>query len=154
MFRQPYDNKYTSSDYATDVGYDSNSDPAVQLQNALEASKTEQSHLASTDVNLIMSRFAETGVLPQGNGQSLSFGDLSDAPTYLEALIVVADANEAFAQLPSEIRERFVNDPRKFLAFMDDEKNFDEAVKLGLVKPLPAPIAPEAAPLAENTPAA
>ena len=42
-----------------------------------------------------------------------------------------------FDSLPSSLRERFSNDPSRLLAFVDDESNFDEAVKLGLLSPLP-----------------
>jgi len=70
--------------------------------------------------------------------------DISDLPSYMEAMNVVARANQMFEQLPSALRDRFGNDPRKLLAFMDNKDNLDEARKLGLVKPEPtAPTPPE-----------
>lgn len=131
MFRQPYDDSYDSSFYVTPVGYELDSDPDKQMQNALEASATEQAHARETDINVILARYSQTGVLPQSSATPF-YGDLTDLPSFLDAQIIVATANESFAQLPSEVRERFANDPRKFLAFMDDPNNAPEAARLGL----------------------
>jgi len=47
-------------------------------------------------------------------------------------------AQRAFEALPAKIRDRFANSPERFLAFLADPDNLDEAVKLGLVnKPEP-----------------
>lgn len=53
---------------------------------------------------------------------------------YQEALEIVAEADQAFAQLPHELQQRFSN-PANFLNFLDDPRNFEEACKLGLIKP-------------------
>ena len=44
-------------------------------------------------------------------------------------------ANAAFAALPASIRARFNNDAGAYVDFFNDSKNYDEAVKLGLVEP-------------------
>jgi phage internal scaffolding protein len=49
------------------------------------------------------------------------------------------DAQYQFDQLPALIRDRFHNDPQEMLAFLNDPNNYDEAIKLGLVNPPPAP---------------
>jgi len=49
-----------------------------------------------------------------------------------EAIELQRSAGEAFLQLPSKIRDRFKNDPIEFLAFLDDPKNHQESVELGL----------------------
>jgi hypothetical protein len=43
------------------------------------------------------------------------------------------EADSAFAQVPSEIRKRFENDPAKFFHFVTDEKNHEELAQMGLV---------------------
>lgn len=157
MFRRPYDKSYNPALYATDVGYILDDDFDVQNQNALEASLTQQSFASQVDINNIVKRAMQTGSLPEGTSFSLRFGDASTLPDFLEAQIIVASANEAFAQMPSELRDRFNNDPVKLLAFMSDEKNLDEAVKLGLT-PATSPVADShteaVAKTTENTPAA
>lgn len=45
----------------------------------------------------------------------------------------VAMARSQFEQLPSEVRDRFDSQPEKLYDFLADEKNYEEAVKLGLL---------------------
>ena len=41
-------------------------------------------------------------------------------------------AEEAFNAMPAEVRDRFQNDPGRFLEFANDASNYDEALKMGL----------------------
>lgn len=106
-------------------------------------SMTKQSFKDECDVNVIMRRYQQTGVLPLGDGRVPRYIDATSAD-YQEAMFLVADARSAFAELPSALRERFHNDPKRMLEFLEDPRNREEAIKLGLVN---AP-APEATPLA------
>lgn len=151
-FRQPYDETYNSLAYATPVGYDPKDGPEAFL----EASLTEQSFKDETDVNNIVKQFEQTGMLPSGTGPAARYGDFSEYPDFQTAQNIVVGANAAFAALPADLRDRFNNDPARLMAFIEDDTNLDEAVKLGLVnKPSPSPeSAVEAAPVAEKAPAA
>ena len=40
-------------------------------------------------------------------------------------------------QFPADVRSKFDNDPVKFVGFLEDSQNYDEALKLGIVKPRP-----------------
>lgn len=102
-----------------------------------------QSDKERTDIRYIVKR-AMRGASVNVNVREGRYADVSDAPSYMEALNVVARANELFAGLPSKVRDRFGNDPVKMLAFLDDKENIEEARKLGLVPPeAPAPKPPE-----------
>ena len=46
---------------------------------------------------------------------------------------IIIQAQDQFASLPANIRDRFANSPEKYLAFLADSANKEEAVKLGLV---------------------
>ena len=107
-------------------------------------SLTKQADKERTDIRNIVKRAMRTGGLVSVNVREGRYADISTAPSYMEALGTVARANEMFAALPSSVRDRFANDPMRMLAFLDDEKNFDEAVKLGLrEKPaVPKPVEP------------
>lgn len=101
-----------------------------------DSSLTQQHFKDECDINHIMRRYRETGFLVDPLKRQTvkpQFGDFSTAFDFHAAQNVIASANEAFAALPSEVRKRFANDPGQFLAFMEDERNMDEAVKLGLV---------------------
>lgn len=46
----------------------------------------------------------------------------------------IRDTDDQFAAFPSEIRDRFNNDPQNFLKFISVDSNRDEAVRLGLIE--------------------
>lgn len=104
--------------------------------------RTKQAFKAECDVNNIMARYLKTGVLEARNQHAPRYGDCTGIE-YQAGMLAIAGAKEAFAALPAKLRDRFENDPAKFLEFVQDDKNLEEARGLGLLKPK----APEATPL-------
>lgn len=98
--------------------------------------RTKQEFREECDVNRIVRQYAQIGTLPAASGSPV-YGDVSDVGDYLSAQLLIKRAESRFAALASAVRDRFANDPAKFLAFMGDEKNKDEAVKLGLIEAEP-----------------
>lgn len=98
------------------------------------------------DINQIMRRYTQTGRLPITPVMA-AYGDFSETGDYQTMLQQVLDAQAAFGELPSNIRERFNHDPGRLLMFLNDPMNLDEAVKLGLVTaPASPPVTPTPAP--------
>lgn len=94
-----------------------------------------QSARDETDINTIVRRFGLTGQLPSDVAVP-QFGDFSEMVVdYQSALNLVIEADAAFMRMPADVRARFANDPQAFVAFASDEKNRDEARKLGLLIP-------------------
>lgn len=102
-------------------------------------SKTKQAMLAECDINRIIKQFSVTGQFTHLNARARlgAFTDLPDDLDYQAALNTVIEGEQAFASLPAKVRDRFDNDPASFLQFFSDPENQDEAIKLGLVVPLP-----------------
>lgn len=101
-----------------------------------------QQHLRDdTDINLIMKRYQKTGELRHVNSMAIEYGDFSNAPDYKTAMEKIIAADELFMELPAALRDRFGNDPAKFIEFATDGKNVEEMRKLGLSPE--APKAPE-----------
>ena len=102
-------------------------------------SMTQQHFAADCDINNILARFQETGVADLSLiGRHGCFADVASAVDYHEAQNLIAQAKEVFLDLPFKVRERFGNDPGRFLDFvdhLDDPDNLAEARKLGLLKP-------------------
>lgn len=94
-------------------------------------SMTKQSFKDSSDINVIMRSYQRTGLVVQRAGAE--FMDLPDNFDYHEAATRVLEAQHAFARLPAAVRDRFGNSPSEILTFLGDEKNREEAVKLGLI---------------------
>lgn len=115
-------------------------------------SLTRQSFAQECDINYILRKYQKTGLVEHVNKFQGNYADLTDIPTYQDALNKVIEANDAFSSLPSSIRKRFGNDPEEFLAFVSDPTNADEMVQLGLAHKLPIPpsttepLSPEDAP--------
>lgn len=85
-----------------------------------------------SDINLIMERFNKTGQLPEMIQSNPQYGDFSSAADYQEAMNIVLLAQDQFDALPAHVRDRFQNDPEKFLEFTSDTKNIPEMVTMGL----------------------
>lgn len=106
-------------------------------------SMTKQEFVEECDINNIIRAFSLTRQITHINAQAAqgAFLDLPDAPDFQAGLNDVIRAQQAFAALPSMVRNRFENDPGQFLAFMDDPANNAEIVQLGLGTSVP-PVVP------------
>lgn len=102
-----------------------------------DPSLTQQQFKDECDINNIIKTYSQTGVLPVSTKVG-AFLDVSNVADYQTSLQTVYEAQRAFDALPSKIRTRFENDPNLLLAFIEDDKNYDEALSLGLLeKPKP-----------------
>lgn len=109
------------------------SDEAALQPEDVGESLTVQSQTEDADINVMMYRFGITGKFPQ-NPRIPSYGDYTDVGDYRTALERLKAADEAFMEYPAQFRARFDNDPQRFLEFVSDERNREEARALGLLK--------------------
>lgn len=98
-----------------------------------EPSLTQQQFKDECDINNIMKKYATTGQFTHVTGKQGMYGDFSSIKDYHTMVQTVLYAQEAFSTLPAEMRARFKNDPGMLLDFLQDSKNYDEALKLGLI---------------------
>lgn len=120
------------------------SSPRLRVPTVIHGpSMTKQSHKDECDINYILKRFMQTGELPDA-GRIGAYGDVTGAD-FMEAMLLVRGAQEAFDALPSDVRERFHNSPAELLDFVDDPRNEAESLRLGLLIGKEPPKAPEAA---------
>lgn len=106
--------------------------------------KTQKHFRDEVNINTIMEKARRTGMIPVSMSSPL-YGDFTSAADFMSAQCKIAEAKEAFDALPSNIRNRFDNDPAKLIDFMSDAENKDEAIRLGLLEaPATAPESPQA----------
>lgn len=105
--------------------------PAEGLDFTGQETRTKMEFAAECDLNVIMARYIQTGELPAGIVGT--YGDFSTPVDFHTAQNILARASQQFEALPGEVRARFQNDPAAFLEFVHDEKNLEEANKLGLL---------------------
>lgn len=104
--------------------------------------KTQQQDRDAADINQIVRRFGLTGQLPRPKSLP-EYGDFSAVIDFQGAMQELRRSTESFQELPALVRDRFSNDPSKFMLFLQDPDNVDEARKLGLLpkKPSVPPVA-------------
>lgn len=93
---------------------------------------TEQNHKDECDVNKIIRKYDKTGLITHISKIEAKFGDMTGGD-FKEAHDLVINAKRMFDELPSNIRNRFKNNPEELLTFMEDPENRDEAIELGLI---------------------
>lgn len=140
VFRHPFDGFDT---LFSDLTAYYNTDPSL----------TKQEFTDSVDPNKLLERAQR--------GQDISFafrssepqyGDFTQVPSsYHEAITAVTEARQTFMQLDPAIRQKFGNDPARFLDFALDPKNIEELVTMGLATPVAdapkvTPVEPQKAP--------
>lgn len=135
--RGPFDHDGPEFDLGVDCQYAMLDDGEVVATPSL----TRQSDADDCDINVMMAKYQATGEPPRTNPREPQWGDFTSVPDYQESLRIVQEAKDEFEALPAEVRAKFGNDPSGMLAFLSDEANRDEAIKLGLVVP-PVPEAP------------
>jgi phage internal scaffolding protein len=103
---------------------------------------TEQGHKDECDVNNIIKKYDATGLITHVANFEASYGDVGSLD-FREALELQMQISEKFSELPSSIRKTFENSPQKYLEFLENPKNYDQSVEMGLRKP---PVTPNVAP--------
>lgn len=98
-----------------------------------------QSAEEESNINTIVRKFGLTGELP-GDVAMPKSGDFTNIPDFHSAMNLIRKTQEEFLRVPAEIRARFSNDPQVFMAFVEDDANYEEAKRLGLLRaPVSAP---------------
>lgn len=136
--------------------YDRDQASLVSGVMCLDESLAQQHMADDADINVIVKRFGITGQMPQ-NPRLPTYGDFTGVSDFRSALEAVRDAEEAFGELPGDLRARFQNDPQAYLEFTTNPANQEAIYDLGLAErprsrnPLPtdAPEAPSPAPAGE-----
>ena len=104
-----------------------------------EPGLTEQSHKAECDVNSIMAKFRQNGLVDHVLDVAGQYGDYSGAVDFHTALNQVREATDMFMTLPSDLRKEFDNDPGAFLEWTESATEDDLREKGLLPEPTAAP---------------
>lgn len=99
------------------------------------ASQTQQQFAEQCDVNYIMKTYAKTGEITHLARQEGVYADVSTIPDLQQSINNVKAAEEAFMTLPADLRKKLDHSPVKFIQYLNDPKNDEEAIKYGLKNP-------------------
>jgi len=95
-------------------------------------SRTKQSFKDECDINQIMARYLMTGTIDFANKHQAQYADVSGID-FDSCMTQIKQAQAMFADLPAQLRDRFANDPARFLEYVADPDNRPEMQKLGLL---------------------
>lgn len=112
--------------------------------------KVKQGGSELYDINAIVARFIKTGQIPLRAAPPV-YGALKTPGSLQAALDLGIQVKEAFASLPSALRQEMRNDPRNLETWLRDPRNTDLAIQHGLLEPKPKPT-PTPTPPAPITP--
>jgi len=114
--------------------------------------KTQQQFVKQSDVNNIMKQYKATGtIVYKRNAQEGVYTDMTNL-SYQEALDSVRAADQAFQQVPAQLRERFGHNPENLIKYLQNPANTEEAYSLGLKVRPPIKPGPDSAPADQQTP--
>lgn len=119
--------------------------PRVSLDTGDET-LVQQSFKTECDINHILAQYKKTGMISHISAQAAQ-GAYIDLPSECDlqtSFEIVRQAQEAFGSLPAKVRDRFGNDPGRFLGAFQDPSMADELRELGLLNAA-APPPPAAA---------
>lgn len=94
--------------------------------------RTQQHFKNEVSMKEIMKRYKKTGQLPMNHNTSMFYGDFTMVEDYQSALKRIDEVHGKFAELPSDIRKFFRNDPGALIDFVDNPANFEKGVEIGL----------------------
>lgn len=101
--------------------------------------RTLQEPAEDADINVLMKRMGvkDGSALPYFQNPRALYGDFSVWPDDpVELANIMREGQLAFLRIPAAVRQRY-STPEELFAFMNDEKNYEEAVKLGLLAKKP-----------------
>lgn len=109
-----------------------------------QPSLTKQSFRDEANINNIMARYEQTGIVDNITTATPHYGDFSDVTSYQDALNKINAAQALFDALPAQVRQKFENDPTLFLEFAQNPENYETMVAMGLAAPKTPETASEA----------
>lgn len=98
-----------------------------------DESMADQSFKDECDINNILKQYQLTGLISHINKHKGEYVDLPDDLDYQNSINTVLIAQDAFATLPSKVRDEFRNDPLHFLAAFSDPSRRGYLEELGLL---------------------
>lgn len=125
----------------TEHNYDRDLASQASALECKDVSRAQQHCKEECDINTIVRRFGVTGMLPTA-ARLPTYGDFDGVSDYHSALEALRSADEAFYDLPADVRSRFKNDPGAFVDFCSDPANLPELRSMGLAPALSDEVPP------------
>lgn len=100
-----------------------------------EKTLTQQQFKDEQNINNIMRKYGAAAFASPTQYLQQGFADFSKPVDFLQAKTLILQAENHFNELPAELRKEFDNNPVNLVNFVQDVKNRDKAIELGLIDP-------------------
>lgn len=94
---------------------------------------TEQTHKRESDINYILRDVEKTGMISHGNKYEGVYDDVT-VQDFQQAIFLTKNIENMFNDLPSGLRKRFENSPKKFIEFTQNPDNRELLDKMHMAK--------------------
>lgn len=98
---------------------------------------TRQSFKNECDIQQILKQYQRTGVITHIAAARPTYMDLPTDLDYQRSMNTMLIAEEAFLALPASVRDRFGNDPQRFLAAFSDKTQEAYLREMGFLREAP-----------------
>lgn len=105
--------------------------PSLKVVSPTGEGRAQQQFKDDCDINVIMRRMLKDKALDHVSKYQPQYGFASGLDFH-QAMNIVTQGQSIFDHLPSNIRNYFQNSPARFLDFVDDPNNFEQAEELGI----------------------
>lgn len=102
-----------------------------RMQSPTGINPAKQEFKDDADINSIMRKFQVTGAIDHVANYQGEYGFASPLNLH-ESMNIITRANSMFEALPSSLRNKFHNDAKQFLEYVQNPDNYEEAKKLGI----------------------
>jgi len=113
-----------------------------------EKSKAKQSELANADINKIVKRHTQEELVADLNKLEGAYGQVT-SENLMDAYKKIEAAEQAFMEVPSDIRKKFNQDAGAFIDFATNPDNLQQMAEWGLGR-VPVPEDPPQVPPADS----
>lgn len=93
---------------------------------------TKQSFKDECDIHIILSQYQKTGIINHITPNQPLYLDLPDQLDYQASLNIILEAQSAFETLPSGVRDRYGNNPERFLEALNDPSQREYLEEIGV----------------------
>lgn len=101
----------------------------------LDQSLTIQSDAPEADIQLILKKYREVGIIDNLNLTEASFMDVTEFTDFADLMRQTKIAENEFMKLPSKVREIFNHDVANWLDTAHDEEKRASLIEAGIIEP-------------------
>lgn len=112
-----------------------NDRPRPKFDQTGQTSMTKQADVERSEIQLLLKKYDKSFLIQQSQAITNQYSDVAIGFDLQDAYNKIRGVESMFMELPSAIRNRFDNNPAKFVDFCENPDNIDDMVLMNLANP-------------------